>query len=93
MSNGTGNQLRRLGDLDSEQVRRAVRDHFHSYAEASRVGERPSLTGETMKEAIARIDKEQREIMHLAGLELQRVFDEMELADRGIVLAVTKSRS
>jgi hypothetical protein len=40
-----------------------------------------------MKEAIERLDKERRELIHLAGLELQRVFDEMELADRGIVLA------
>jgi hypothetical protein len=46
-----------------------------------------------MKEAIERIDREQRELVHLAGLELQRVFDEMELADRGIVLAANKSRS
>jgi hypothetical protein len=46
-----------------------------------------------MKEAIARIDKEQRELIHLAGLELQRFFDEMELADRGIVLAARDSRS
>jgi len=40
-----------------------------------------------MREAIERIDKEQRELIHLAGLELQRTFDEMELADRGMFVA------